>query len=216
MMADFVMKVALFHATTTVAGQPLPTGEEDNIYGFGGDDTISGLGGNDFIDGGAGDDVMRGGTGNDTYVVGSRKDVVIEESNNGIDTVQSSVSYSLSANVENLTFTGTADVKGTGNDLDNAIVGNAGANVLAGMGGLDVLTGSGGSDRFVFNSTSDSNSSASDVINDFVHGVDRIDLSAIDANVSIRNNQAFVPAPNLGCHRTNGDRHGAPVLGIRG
>ena len=53
----------------TVAGQPLPTNEEDTINGGGGKDTINALGGNDFIDGGSGADTMFGGTGNDTYVV---------------------------------------------------------------------------------------------------------------------------------------------------
>ena len=64
--------------THTVAGQPLPTNEEDTINAGGGNDTINALGGNDFINGGAGADTMFGGTGNDTYVVDNTGDVVNE------------------------------------------------------------------------------------------------------------------------------------------
>ena len=83
-------------ATHTVAGQPLPTNEEDTINAGGGNDTINALGGDDFINGGAGADRMFGGTGNDTYVADSSRDIVNETGGNGLDTVQSSVTFSLS------------------------------------------------------------------------------------------------------------------------
>ena len=81
----------MIDATHTVAGQPLPTNEEDTINAGGGNDTISGLGGNDTIDGGLGSDTMRGGPGDDTYVVNATADKVLENVNEGTDTVQSSV-----------------------------------------------------------------------------------------------------------------------------
>jgi Ca2+-binding RTX toxin-like protein len=139
-------------ATHTVAGQPLPTNEEDTINAGGGNDKINALGGNDFINGGAGADTMFGGTGNDTYVVDNSGDIVNETGGNGLDTVQSSITFSLSDAVhaigviENLTLTGTSNINGTGNAANNVIAGNAGNNVLAGLGGADALDGGAGID----------------------------------------------------------------------
>jgi Ca2+-binding RTX toxin-like protein len=99
--------------------------------------TLTGGAGNDTLDGGVGNDTLIGGTGNDTYVVAAAGDVVTESANEGADTVQSSVTYTLSANVENLTLTGAAAVNGTGNALDNILIGNSGANVLTGGAGND-------------------------------------------------------------------------------
>ena len=80
-------------ATTTVAGQPLPTNEEDTINSGAGKDTINALGGNDLINGGSGSDTMIGGAGSDTYVVDHTSDVVVENANEGTDTVQSSITF---------------------------------------------------------------------------------------------------------------------------
>ena len=147
-------------ATHTVAGQPLPTNEEDTINAGGGKDTINALGGNDFINGGAGADTMFGGTGNDTYVVDHSGDVVNETGGNGLDTVQSSITFSLSdavhaiGAIENLTLTGTAAINGTGNALANVITGNSGNNIIAGLGGADNLDGGGGTDTATYAASS--------------------------------------------------------------
>ena len=143
-------------ATHTVAGQPFPTNEEDMINAGGGNDTIHALGGNDFINGGAGADTMFGGTGNDTYVVDNSGDIVNETGGNGLDTVQSLITFSLSDAVhaigviENLTLTGNSNINGTGNAVNNVITGNAGNNVLAGLGGADTLDGGTGTDTATY------------------------------------------------------------------
>lgn len=84
-------------------------------------------------------DTLIGGAGNDTYVL-SRSDLVRESANGGTDTVQASISYALGANVENLVLTGTANLNGTGNSLNNVITGNAGNNVLNGGDGIDTVS----------------------------------------------------------------------------
>jgi serralysin len=119
---------------------------DDWLLGESNRDYLYGWTGNDLLDGGADNDQMVGCAGNDTYVVNSGGDLVTEKANEGIDTVESAVTYTLSSNVENLVLTGTAAIKGTGNAGDNAMVGNAAANVLTGGSGNDRLEGAAGSD----------------------------------------------------------------------
>ncbi|RJF94732.1 calcium-binding protein [Oleomonas cavernae] len=118
----------------------------DEIFGYQGNDVIRGNAGNDTLDGGTGNDTLYGGTGNDRFIVDSASDSVREDPNAGFDTVESSVSFTLSANVEQLVLVGSAAIKGTGNTLANTIVGNAAANVIAGGEGNDKLQGNGGND----------------------------------------------------------------------
>ncbi len=111
------------------------------------DNTITGNSGNNVIDGGAGADTMIGGAGNDTYYVDNPGDVVVENPNEGTDTIVSSVSYTLPDNVENLTLAaGSGPLTGTGNALDNVIVGNASGDTLNGGDGNDTITGGAGAD----------------------------------------------------------------------
>ena len=162
------------------------------------------------LNGKAGADTMTGGLGDDLYYVDNAADVVKESSAaGGLDKVNSTVGFTLHANVENLTLTGTAGINGTGNTLANVLIGNGGANVLKGLAGADVikgnagadtliggigkdmLTGGTGNDKFVFN-TGDTSAthSAADHILDFASG-DKIDLHAIDADTALTGNQAF-------------------------
>ena len=92
---------------------------------------------------------MTGTAGNDTFVVDNAGDTISEGANQGTDTVQSSVSYSLPANVENLTLTGYLDLNATGNGLANVLTGNAGNNVLTGSDNQDTLAGGAGDDTYV-------------------------------------------------------------------
>jgi Ca2+-binding RTX toxin-like protein len=132
---------------------------DDTIYGGAGNDSLGGGDGEDILDGGTGADAMTGGTGNDIYVIDDASDIATEWSDEGIDTVQSSVSFTLDSNIENLTLTGSSAINGTGNSLDNILTGNSGVNTLTGGDGDDTYV-IGASDVVVENS-----SEGSDTIN---------------------------------------------------
>jgi Ca2+-binding RTX toxin-like protein len=121
-----------------------------------------------FLDGSAGADTMAGGIGDDTYVVDSGGDRIMELAGEGYDLVQSSISFVLGDTLEDLTLTGAADLAGTGNASINTLRGNAGSNRLDGGLGSDYFSGGAGSDTFVLRDL------ASDSIEDFVHGIDKI------------------------------------------
>ncbi len=118
----------------------------DTIFGGGGDDLLSGGGGNDKLNGGAGADTMQGGTGNDVYYVNSISDSVVENPGAGADLVNSTITYTLGENVENLVLQGNNSIDGTGNELDNSLTGNAADNTLSGLAGNDRLNGLAGAD----------------------------------------------------------------------
>jgi Ca2+-binding RTX toxin-like protein len=93
----------------------------------------------------------------------------------GTDTVVASVSHALANGIENLTLAdATGAINGTGNALDNVIVGNGGANVISGLAGADTLTGNGGADTFVFALPTE----GTDTVTDFVSGMDALEISA--------------------------------------
>ena len=139
-------------------------GGSDNLNGGYGNDTLLGGEGDDLLDGGDGAflnndlydgmdllvrDSLVGGAGNDTYIVDSASDVVFENAGEGVDEVQSSVSLTLSANVENLVLLGESALSGTGNATANILTGNALANSLDGGAGDDSILGGGGDDTLI-------------------------------------------------------------------
>jgi Ca2+-binding RTX toxin-like protein/GH24 family phage-related lysozyme (muramidase) len=123
----------------------------DSIDGVGNslDNSVTGNSASNVLDGRAGADLMVGGTGDDVYRVDQVGDVVSEGVNEGIDTVESQISYQLGDNVENLTLVGSAAIDGTGNELSNTVTGNDAANVLNGAGGADTLIGQEGDDTYL-------------------------------------------------------------------
>jgi Ca2+-binding RTX toxin-like protein len=123
--------------------------------GNAGANIITGGTGNDVLDGAGGIDTLIGGAGNDRYVIDTTTDTITELVAGGIDTIVSSIDYTLAvAEVENLELTGAAR-SGTGNALANAITGTSGNDSLDGGAGVDTLTGGLGDDSYAVDNSSD-------------------------------------------------------------
>jgi Ca2+-binding RTX toxin-like protein len=186
----------------------------NSLTGNTGNNILTGNAGNDTLNGGAGIDTLIGGLGNDLYVVDSTTDTLTENSGEGTDIIQSSVTFDLTVfpNIENLTLTGTAVINGTGNAGDNSLTGNSGNNTLTGNAGndllnggagndllnggagADTLTGGTGSDILVFQ-FGQSPVSGADRITDFAIGTDKIDLLT-SLGVAMNAPTAFTRAAN--------------------
>ena len=174
------------------------------ILGLGGNDRLSGNGGSDTLDGGTGadslyggdsddvlnfdalDKVQSGGAGVDTLVVGRSISVNLGASD------QISGDSGLATGLENVDATfATASVTLVGSTAANILAGGSAGDKLTGGLGVDVLIGNGGTDRFIFRTVSESTATVQDEIADFTHGVDRIDVSAIDAIAGTSTNNTF-------------------------
>ena len=164
----------------------------DVLFGDLDGDVLSGGGGVDVLNGGGGADTMTGGAGGDKYYVDNAGDQVIENPGAEIDTVISSVNFTLAVNVENISLGGAANIGANGNASNNKLVGNggnntlkgldgadtmnggAGADVLYGGGGIDLIAGGAGADTFVLNAPASANNR--DTIIDFNVAADTIRL----------------------------------------
>jgi Ca2+-binding RTX toxin-like protein len=180
-------------------------GGNDTVTGAAGADTLLGGSGDDTLNGTTANDVLRGGAGNDTLDGGAGIDLLdFSDGTAGINLtlVQSSSSTNVTVsgaglgtdaytNMEGVIGTAFADtlngstlddvlIGGAGNDIIN---GNAGADRIEGGAGQDTMTGGTGADTFVFLDVSQSLPASKDVITDFQVGIDKIDLSQIDASV---------------------------------
>lgn len=173
-------KFALVAASAAAFGLPLANVDAVEaltiILGTAGPDELVGTPGDDSINGRGGADVMIGLAGNDTYIVNDEADQVVEQANEGIDTVRVFGWYVLPAYVNNLVVGGTQDGGGQGNNLGNRMIGNGGHNTLDGRAGNDILTGGGGFDIFRF-TTALNGSTNVDRVTDFTVAEDSFWLS---------------------------------------
>ena len=138
------------NAVGTANGDKLYGNEVSNaLNGGGGADELYGFDGNDTLIGGAGTDFMWGGTGNDTYYVDKDADAATEYANEGYDTLYSTISTTLRANVEKLVLQESATaLDGSGNADANLLFGNSYANTLSGYWGADTMYGGAGNDTY--------------------------------------------------------------------
>ena len=158
---------------------------EDNLNGGSGDDTLDGGLGDDFLAGESGNDLLAGGLGVDSLFGGDGHDALVGNAGNDL---LSGEGFSDSLHG------GDGDDSLFGGDGDDILYGDTDNDLLVGSTGADTLYGGSGADKFFFNSTNDSGieSSARDIIKDFLSSEnDKIDLSAIDANINLEGDQQF-------------------------
>jgi len=99
---------------------------------------------------------MAGGANDDLYIVDITGDVITEAAGEGTVSVQSSVTYTLAVNIENLALTGAGNINGTGNASANTITGTTGNNSLSGGDGNDTMDGGTGTDTLAGGNNDDS------------------------------------------------------------
>lgn len=145
-LSAFVLAANIETLTFTGSGAFVGIGnaEANEITGGVNSDQLYGLDGNDQIYGGLGAaNTLVGGLGNDSYYVDAVGDTIVELVGEGIDFVYTRLaSFTLSANVDYLYYIGTESFSGTGNELNNVIIGGEQADTLHGLDGNDEITGS--------------------------------------------------------------------------
>jgi serralysin len=176
---------------------------DDIVEGGSGDDELWGYWGNDRLDGGTGIDRMLGQWGDDVYVVDDYADQVIENVDEGYDTIESTITYALAedSNVEALKLIGDADLNASGNSFENTLIGNAGNNFLTGGAGADTLDGGAGADTLIGGEGNDTYviDSALDVIDEELNADDGDGVrSTISINLAILAGGALENAVLLG------------------
>jgi len=185
---------------------------------------LSGGFGKDTLNGGGGADTLMGGPGDDVYVVNDTAARLIEYSGEGLDTVQSTVDYTLDANLERLSLLGSAALKATGNEADNLLTGNSAANQLSGGGGNDMLNGGAGADTMAGGTGNDVYvvDSSGDVVLEYPDaGIDKVQ-SSVDytlgdnlENLALTGN-ALHAVGNAQANRISGNANANHLRGLSG
>jgi Ca2+-binding RTX toxin-like protein len=101
------------------------------------------------IAGTTGKDTLIGTAGDDTFTVNHCDDKIATNPSGGIDTVNSTVTFTLDPGVENLTLAGTAAIDATGNDDNNKLTGNGAGNRITTGAGNDTVGAGAGNDVIV-------------------------------------------------------------------
>lgn len=189
--ADIVIERAGEGTDTVMSSVSFTLGEQIEILGLTGTqainatgnalaNTLYGNGGANVLDGGAGADTLIGGFGDDTYVVSDSSDTIVEQTGEGIDTVRSTTTYVLGAELENLSLDGNLAIDGTGNAVSNTLLGNGARNVLTGLGGDDILDGGAGDDIMIGGIGNDSyvvDSASDTIVEKAGEGLDQVTAS---------------------------------------
>lgn len=207
---------------TSAADTLIGTDLYDRLLGGDGDDRLEGRDGGDYLDGGSGRDTMIGSDLGDTYVVDRAEDVIIDAGGGGTDfdygaadTVESSITWTLATNLENLTLTGSAAINGTGNTLRNRLIGNVAANQLNGGIGRDTMTGGAGDDTYFVDQSDDVVVELAGGGRDLVRSSSTWAMSAEVENVAATGSSAITLTGNTGNNQITGNT-GANVLNGQG
>ena len=164
---------------TSVVDTLIGNNVDNSLFGSDGNDLLYGNGGNDILNGGVGADNLIGGLGDDMYLIDNILDKITESAKQGTDEAQSTVSFTLSANVEKLTLLGSDSINGTGNSSSNIITGNGAVNTLIGQAGNDTLDGGAGADVMLGGAGNDTY---------VVDNVDDVVAESVDLNIYIAKN----------------------------
>lgn len=161
----------------------LLSGTARNAVGNAANNILIGTGASNRLDGREGADTMTGGAGDDLYIVDDEGDFAEESADQGVDEIRSSISWTLSGFVENLTLTGSSVLNATGNQAPNRLVGNAAANVLDGGLGADTMTGGAGDDTYRVDHVADQVIEGIDGGYDVVHAQAGVSFSIAGSHV---------------------------------
>lgn len=212
--ASYIENLTLLEGSTATIG--IGSSNDNTLLGNANDNSLYGMEGNDILNGGAGADLMDGGSGNDTFWVDNAGDVVVDSA--GTDTVISRLAaYTLGDDIENLTLLNVSTVKnGTGNALDNRIVGNDNANIINGGAGQDSMVGGKGNDTYYVDNVMDR------IVEKTGEGVDTVissvgfKLSSNLENLTLSGIANIAGSGNLGNNILKGNAGDNYLIGLAG